>query len=73
MNISHLLKMFRDLFERQGFVDDGEYDWVFGFGRPSTDFIRGRINYNHFLSLSYRYDCDCDCFGESLWFVFVVI
>ena len=27
MNISHLRKMFRDLFERQGFVDDGEYDW----------------------------------------------
>ena len=27
MNISHLRKMFRDLFERQGFVDDREYDW----------------------------------------------
>ena len=43
---SHLRKIFRDLFNSQGFVDDGKYDWEIlkeslPLGTPPFDY--GRI------------------------------
>ena len=44
---SHLRKIFRDLFNSQGFVDDGKYDWEIQkeslpLGTPPFDY--GKIN-----------------------------
>ena len=58
----YLRKLFQDLFERQGFVDDGEFDWA------GKNMVWNYIIFHFFVSLYLSIYISVACGPWMLWF-----